>query len=74
MERNGKSEAVKKWSGLQTRMTISYVAVTVVTALLLELLIGGTIVVVLSSTSILDKVILTTTKTYGAGLCVRGSS
>jgi len=62
MERNGKFEAVKKWSGLQTRMTISYVAVTVVTALLLELLIGGTIVVVLSSTSILDKVILTTTK------------
>ena len=62
MERNRKHDAVNKWSGLRTRMTISYVAVTVVTALLLELLIGGTIVFVLSSTSILDKVILTTTR------------
>jgi serine phosphatase RsbU (regulator of sigma subunit) len=62
MERNRKHDAINMWSRLQTRMTISYVAVTVVTALLLELLIGGTVVVILSGTSILDRVILTTTK------------
>lgn len=39
MGRNGKRGVLKKWSGLQTRMTISYVGVSLVIVLLLELLV-----------------------------------
>ncbi len=41
MKRHHKRDVVKKWSGLQFRMTVSFVGVAVVTALLLELLLSA---------------------------------
>src|SRR3989442_12604438 len=61
MERYRQSGA-KKWSGLQVRMTISYLGMTVVIVLLSELLIALVIVARLTETAALDKVALTTTR------------
>jgi len=40
MERHHKGDGLKKWSRLQARMTLSYIGVSIVTALLLELLLS----------------------------------
>lgn len=55
MKPNRRSDKLKKWSKLQVRMTISYVGVSVVTALLVELLIGLLFFVVLARFPFADQ-------------------
>ena len=57
-QRNG----ARWWSRLQTRMTFSYLGVTVFIVLLSELLILLAIVTGLTQSGVLDKVILTTAR------------
>src|SRR5437588_12905894 len=57
-QRNG----ARWWSRLQTRMTFSYLGVTVFIVLLSELLILLVIVSGLTQSRLLDKVVLTTTR------------
>src|SRR5207245_7725668 len=51
---------LKKWSGLQARMTISYVGVTLVIVLLLELLVVMGVIAVLTNPTLVNYLLSNT--------------
>ncbi len=62
MERHHKGDGLKKWSRLQARMTLSYVGVSIVTALLLELLLVMIFIFVVARLPFVDQTTLDTAK------------
>src|SRR5258708_20133672 len=54
MGRNRKGDALKIWSGLRFRMTVSYALTTVAAVLLLEILVGTAVWAVLTFTPLAD--------------------